>query len=110
MKNHSYVYRSNAEYFYDVMEGRKPIITEEDQDSFNASYFGMCFLLPEESFLQQTTCLGGLKAVKKDDEKKTFLARTYRVEKRLVDVRVSDLLSRQQQAGKQQNPVKMKQL
>lgn len=82
--------------FYRAIYGVKEITTEREKMDFEAWYFAMCLLLPKESFLQKVELLGGMNAVISDSVKKNLLARFFKVEPRLVMVRIKDILSQQE--------------
>lgn len=83
------------ENFYKVMRGEKEILTERDKIEFEASYFAMCILLPEESFVKVVDSLGGVEVVKSSYENKSFISRLFKVSYELVEIRINDLLSQQ---------------
>ena len=99
---------SNIENFYKIMSGEKKIITKRDEYEFEASYFAMCLLLPKDSFLKMIEFLGGIEKVKTDEDSIACLARVFNVEHRLVETRISDIIS--QEKEKQKEHAKSKKL
>ena len=92
---------SNLENFYKIMSGEKKIITKRDKYEFEASYFGMCLLLPKDSFLDMIEFLGGMEKVKIDEGSIACLARVFNVEHRLVKTRISDIISQEKEQKKE---------
>lgn len=97
--------QQNIEKFYKFMSGEKEIITNKDNEEFEASYFAMCLLLPEKTFLNVINVFGGLEKVKKDFTTKQAIARLFFVEPKLVSIRIDDLLSRQNENSKKDGKV-----
>ena len=92
---------SNIENFYKIMSGEKKIITKRDEYEFEASYFAMCLLLPKDSFLKMIDFLGGIEQVKTDEDSIACLARVFNVEHRLVETRISDIISQEKEQKKE---------
>ena len=92
--------KSNIENFYKIMSGEKKVITKKDESEFEASYFAMCLLIPKEFFLQMIEFLGGIEIVKSDSDRKECLARVFNVEYKLIEARISDLLSQETEQSK----------
>lgn len=78
--------------FYDVMLCNRKIRNETEKEEVEASYFAMCLLLPRESFLEAINYLGGIDECYKINNIKA-LSRLFRVEDKLVRVRLKDLSS-----------------
>ena len=97
--------QQNIENFYKYMSGEKEIITNKDNEEFEASYFAMCLLLPKKAFLEVVNVFGGLEKVKKDFTTKQAIARLFFVEPKLVSIRIDDLLSRQNENSKKDGKV-----
>lgn len=83
------------ETFYKFMSGEKKILTEEEKLEFETSYFAMCILLPEESFLKIIDLLGEIEVMKSSYENKSFIAQKFKVSYDLVEIRINDLLLQQ---------------
>lgn len=91
---------SNIENFYKIMSGEKKIITKRDEYEFEASYFAMC-LLPKDSFIKMIEFLGGIEQVKTDEDSIACLACVFNVEHRLVETRISDIVSQEKEQKKE---------
>ncbi len=100
--------KSNFENFYKIMSGEKKIITKKDEYEFEASYFAMCILLPKDSFIPFVEFLGGLEKVKLDKDSIDCLARVFNVESRLVEIRISDIISQEKERENSKNLSKSK--
>ena len=98
--------KSNIEKFYKIMSNKKKIITKKDKHEFEASYFAMCLLLPKNSFLKMVDFLGGIEKVKTDEDSIACLARVFNVEYRLVEARISDIISQEKEQKKEQSKSK----
>lgn len=79
--------------FYDVMLCDRNIKSKEEKEDVEASYFAMCLLLPEKAFMNIVNSFGGIDESYKEDNVRT-LARIFRVEKKLIRVRLKDLASK----------------
>ena len=89
------VSKKDIENFYNVMNGKKTILTKKEQEEFEASYFAMCLLIPKETFLNVVNCFGGLETVKNNPTIKAGLARLFFVEEKLINIRINDLIEQQ---------------
>ena len=49
----------HASFFYDVMVNGRKITCEFERESFEASYFAMCLLIPEETFKEALNLIHG---------------------------------------------------
>lgn len=76
--------------FYDVMLCDRKIKNETEKEEVEASYFAMCLLLPRELFLEAVNYLGGIDECYKINNIEA-LSRLFRVEDKLVRVRLKDL-------------------
>lgn len=90
----------DIENFYKIMLSEKKIISKRDEEEFEAGYFAMCLLIPKDSFLKMIDALGGIEFVKSNYEAKECLARAFFVERRLIEIRINDLLLQEKEESK----------
>ena len=106
MKHNRMAHRSkegDIKKFYDYMNGKKRIYTSRDIKDFEAYYFSMLLLLPEKPLMDiiNLEFMGGINLVKNDKGKTKALARIFNVEEELVEIRINDIIERQEEAKKQ---------
>ncbi len=80
--------------FCDFMYGRKTPKTKRDIENYEASYFAMCLLLPEELLLETSIVLcGSLKAVLENVDYFNSIAALFNVEPWLLKLRIDNILA-----------------
>ena len=75
---------------------------EEELRDFEAHYFAMCLELPYDLFMVKVCELGGLEAVLCNDFKIEMLSKYFKAPESLVEVRIYDLIRRQEEKEKEQ--------
>lgn len=76
--------------FYDVMLCGRKVKTKKEQKDVDASYFAMCILIPEKKFKDIIKLLGGIEKCY-NEENIDILSKIFKVEKRLLLVRLKTL-------------------
>ena len=82
--------------FCDYMYGRKTPKTKRDIENFEANYFAMCLLLPENLLMETTLVLcGSLKVLLENREYFNCIATLFNVEPWLLKVRIDEILAKE---------------
>lgn len=106
MDKYGHIYKTkDRNLFFDHMLCGKKLLSKKEKEEIEASYFAMCLLLPEESFKQLASMVGGLEEAFVNPDK---IAHFCDVEPLLVQVRAKDLLERAQKEQKVSVKVKFK--
>lgn len=103
--NYNFAHKGKICDFYKFrcwMYGAIEAANEEEQKNFEAYYFAMCLLLPEEAFMREVNSLGGLKTVLCDDDKIYRISKIFKVEIPLVKVRINDFIKQQEKMENEQ--------
>lgn len=104
----------HASFFYDVMVNGRKITCEFERESFEASYFAMCLLIPEETFKEALNLIHGrLEGSYIDAEKIELLSSIFNVEENLIVCRIISMMDKKanqkssHNKGKKSKKVKM---
>ena len=89
MENFHVCFKDDIQFFYDVMLNGKQITNEEELKEFEASYFAMCLLIPENTIRSIVEKAGIGFSLKQTSI--SALSKLFMVDERLMKIRLTTL-------------------
>lgn len=96
---------TSLNFFCDVVLNGRNISNQLEQEDYDAAYFSMCILLPEDEFLNYINLMFGDLKRSCNNEAISELAKVFNVNENLVKTRIKLLLDEKKVLQKKKKPI-----